>query len=118
MTDPILHKMSGDIGEIVGTLKAMEKRMDRDEAARGALYERIEKVEVDIGIVGQVAAQARDVADTAAETLKKEVVPQTNKIKALGLKGGGFLAGAAFIGGLGSAPLWSGLAAAIAKVTS
>lgn len=115
MTDP-LHKMAGDIGRIAGTLEAMEKRMDRDEASRSKIYARFEKVEEDISIVGAVAAQAREVAVAAVKTLNEDVVPQTSKIKNLGAKGGGFLAGAALVGGLASAPLWTQIAAAFDKM--
>ncbi len=50
------------------------------------------------------------------ETLLKDVKPQTDKLKNLGVKGGGFLAGAALIGGLAAQPAWTAIANAFEKV--
>lgn len=121
MTDSQLANIERALGEIQGTVKAIQNEMVRDrqdaKEARQRTYERIEKVEESVGIAGKVAAQARDNADAVAKVVTEEVKPQTDKIKHLGIKGGGFLAGAAMVGGLVSAPLWTHIASAFDKLT-
>ena len=120
MSDPQLSSIERSLGELRGDVRSLLRELERDRVqsreSRGRLYERIEKIEADVKIVGAVASQARDKADATAKTLAEEVKPQTDKIKALGIKGGGFLAGAALIGGLASAPAWAAIADAFQKM--
>lgn len=121
MTANQLANIERALGEIQGTVKAIQNDMvrDRQEAKedRQRTYERVEKVEESVGIAGQTAAQARDKANAVEKLVAEEVKPQTDKIKHLGLKGGGFLAGAAMVGGLVSGPIWTNIASAFEKLT-
>lgn len=121
MTANQLANIERALGEIQGTVKAIQNDMVRDrqesKEARQRTYERVEKVEESVGIAGQTAAQARDKADAVEKLVAEEVKPQTDKIKHLGLKGGGFLAGAAMVGGLVSGPIWTNIASAFEKLT-
>lgn len=115
-----LSKIERDIGELRGDVRAMLREMERDRAdskeSRARAYERVERAEETAAIAGQVAAQARDVADGVSKLVKEEIKPQTDKLKNLGLKGGGFLTGAAMVGGLASGPMWASVASALEKI--
>lgn len=108
------------IGELRGDVRAILRQLeqDRDDAkdSRVLIYERVERVEQSVTIAGQVAAQARDMATAVQHVVNNEVKPQTDRLKNLGVKGGGFLAGAALIGGLAAQPFWSTIVSAFDKV--
>lgn len=109
--DPIDHTLGGiqrALGELRGDVKAILRAMEQERSdakeSRRVIYERIERVEESVHIAAQVAAQARDRSAANTKILETEVLPQTGRIKAMGIKGGGFLAGAALVGGLASQP--------------
>lgn len=122
------------LGELRGDVKAILREMERDRndsrEARRVMYERIERVEESVVMTGQVAAQARDkikevetLADDTKDKLTaldnvvtKDMKPQTDRLKNIGLKGGGFLAGAALVGGFAAQPVWAAVANALDKV--
>lgn len=120
MTQSQLANIERSLGEIQGTVKAIESQMQRDrqdaKESRQKTYDRVERIEETVEIAGKVAAQARDKADTVEKLVVNEVKPQTDKIKNLGVKGGGFLAGAALIGGLLSGPAWASMAKAVTEM--
>lgn len=120
MTD--LRSLEMQIGKLTGSVEALIRELDRDrreaQEGRQRLYTRLEKgedeasarfdrVEAEIKVVSSVASQARDVAAAVSKTVTDDVKPQTDKIKNLGLKGGGILTGVALVAGLGSGPAWA-----------
>jgi len=129
-----LANIERTLGEIQGTLRAVHRELERDrqdsKESRERMYKRIAEVdnkfyELEQKIesanntavmAGQVAAQARDATKATDQLIKTEVVPQTNRLKSLGTKGAGFLAGVALAGGLMSAPLFTSIASALEKV--
>lgn len=119
--DPTLGGIQRALGELRGDVKAILRQMaqERDDAkdSRQRVYERVERVEESVTIAGQVAAQARDKANAVEAVVTKEVLPQTNRLKMIGIKGGGFLAGAAMVGGLAAQPFWTAIASAFEKIT-
>ena len=121
MTDNQLSNIERSLGELRGDVRAILREIERDrqdsKESRKRVYDRVERVEESVEIAGQVAAQARDKAEAVSKIVTDEVKPQTDKLKNLGLKGGGFLAGAAMVGGLVSAPLFGSIASAIEKIT-
>lgn len=120
MTEPQLNRLLETVGELRGDVKALLREVERErkdsQESRSRVYERIEHVEKTAVLAGQVAAQARDVAEGVSKLVAEEVKPQTDKLKHLGLKGGGFLTGAALVGGLASQPLLTSIASAFEKV--
>lgn len=120
MTAQQLSKIERDIGELRGDVRSMLREMERDRVeskeSRQRAYERVERAEETAAIAGQVAAQARDVADGVSKLVKEEIKPQTDKLKNLGVKGGGFLAGAAMVGGLASGPIWTTVISGLEKI--
>lgn len=119
--DPTLGGIQRALGELRGDVKAILRQMaqEREDAkdSRIRVYERVERVEESVTIAGQVAAQARDKANAVEAVVTKEVLPQTNRLKMIGIKGGGFLAGAAMVGGLAAQPFWTAIASAFEKIT-
>lgn len=115
-----LAKIERDIGELRGDVRSVLRELERDrmdsKESRSRMYDRIERSEETAAISGKVAAQARDVASDVDKLVRDEIKPQTDKLKNLGIKGGGFLTGAAMVGGLASAPLWSTAASALEKL--
>ena len=109
------------LGELKGNVKSILRQMqqEREDAkdSRARVYDRVERVEESVTIAGQVAAQARDKANAIEKLVSDEVKPQTDKLRLLGLKGGGFLAGAAMMGGLVAQPFWTAIASAFEKIT-
>lgn len=127
-----LASIERTLGDIQGSMRSILREMERDRldstAGRQRLYERMEKVETEIQervekveknleIVSGVATQARDLASSITKTVTDEVKPQTDKIKALGLKGGGILAGMALMGGLGAGPAWAAVSSFFSNIT-
>jgi hypothetical protein len=66
-----------------------EKRASSE--SRGRVHAKLEKIEEDVSIVGQVAAQARDKANTVEQVVIDDVKPVTDEIKKARLKGIGAL---------------------------
>lgn len=108
------------LGELRGDVRAILRQMEqeREDAkdSRARVYERVERVEQSVTIAGQIAAQARDKATAVEKTVTDEVKPQTDKLKNLGVKGGGFLAGAALVGGFAAQPVWAAIGTAFDKL--
>ena len=121
MADPDLNTIHNQLGELRGDVKSILRQMqqEREDAkdSRARVYERVERVEESVTIAGQVAAQAMDKAMAVEKTIADDVKPQTDKLKNLGIKGGGFLAGAAMVGGLAAQPFWTAIASAFEKIT-
>lgn len=120
MADVDLAAIHSQLGELRGDVKAILRSMaqEREDAkdSRARVYERVERVKESVTIAGQVAAQARDKTIALEKTLHEEVKPQTDRLKNLGIKGGGFLAGAAMIGGLAAQPVYAAVADALGKL--
>lgn len=121
MSDNQLSNIERSLGELRGDVRAILREIERDrqdsKESRKRVYDRVERVEESVEIAGQVAAQARDRSEANARTIKEEILPQTNRIKAMGIKGGGFLAGAALVGGLASQPAVAAVVSFIEKFT-
>lgn len=121
MADPDLHSIHSQLGELRGDVKAILRQMEQEhddaKESRARVYERVERAEESTRIAGKVAAQARDMAASLGKTVIEEIKPQTDKLRNLGVKGGGFLAGAAMVGGLAAQPFWTAIASAFDKIT-
>jgi hypothetical protein len=81
-----------DIGRIEGRLDGLDDKLDSIERllkeqnvasseSRKALYERVGKIETDIGISAKVDAQVRDRLDAFDAKLTNEVMPTINEVK-------------------------------------
>lgn len=125
----ILRSLGSVEGGIVSILRELDSlKVERREDVASS-NTRMDRIEADIGIVGATAAQARDLANSAkaeaavtkseAAELKtvilEDIKPQTDNIKRLGLKGMGFLAGVAFLGGFLGNPALAAFGQAIDK---
>lgn len=97
---------------------ADELKNDREEAREGRarLYARIESLDKDLGITNQIAVQARDKAAAVEKTVLDDVKPQTDKIRNLGIKGGGIIAALALVGGLGGSQAAAAVSTFIEKL--
>ena len=121
-----MNAISQTLGEVQGGVKAILRELDALKVERRedvlATSNRMDRLESDVNIVGQTAAQARDTAKAASkevEDLKSvvhnDIKPQTDNIKRLGLKGMGFLTGVAFLGGFLGNPALAAFGQAIDK---
>lgn len=121
-----MNAISETLGEVQGGVKAILRELDALKVERRedvlATSTRMDRLESDVNIVGQTAAQARDTAKAASKEVEdlKQVVyndikPQTDNIKRLGLKGMGFLTGVAFLGGFLGNPALAAFKQAIDK---
>jgi hypothetical protein len=78
-----------EIMRILGRLEEGQERMRADfegekvasRDSRGRVHEKLEKIEEDVGIVGKVAAQARDKADVVERLVIEDVKPATDDFK-------------------------------------
>ena len=122
-----LSNIERALGEVQGTMKSILREMEREREdaskARARMYKRIEEVDAKVEkveetavLAGQVAAQARDANIATTKLVTDDIKPQTDKLKSLGIKGTSFFAGAALVGGLVSAPLFTSIASAFEKV--
>lgn len=116
MTDSIERALGELQGGVAAILRQLEVERSDARESRARVYERVERLEHSIAITGQIAAQARDETSALHKVVHEDVKPQTDRIRNVGLKGGGFLAGAALVGGLVSQPVFSAMADAITKV--
>jgi hypothetical protein len=84
--------VSDELHEIMRALGRLEQGMERQRAdfdaekeasrdSRGRVHTKLEKIEGDVAIVGQVAAQARDKADELEKTMVEDVKPATDDFK-------------------------------------
>ncbi len=84
--------MADELHEIMRALGRLEEGMERQRAdfdaekeasrdSRGRVHTKLEKIEGDVAIVGQVAAQARDKADGLERTMVEDVKPATDDFK-------------------------------------
>lgn len=115
--ESIHHKLGELSGDVKAILRQMELERSNAKESRRVIYERIEKVEEIATIAGKVAGLAKEKADTTSKIIVEEVKPQTDKLKALGVKTVGFLTGAGMVGGLAAQPAWAALVNAIDKLT-
>lgn len=94
--------MADDLHEIMRILGRLEEGQERQRAdfeteqqhtreSRERTYEKLEKIDVDVSIVGKVAAQARDKADAVEKIVVDDVKPVTDEIKQMKLRGLGAL---------------------------
>lgn len=87
-----------DLNEIMRALGRLEEGQERMTAdieasndSRGRLHEKLDKLEETVGIVGQVAAQARNEAAEIKKTLHEDVKPATDDYKRVRAVGQGML---------------------------
>lgn len=108
-------KISSELGELRGDVRAVLRELERDRSesreARARIYQRVEAVENKIVAVAEVAEEARDKVNSVDKVVSEDIKPQTDKFKRIGIRGGGFLAGAAMVGGAAAGPVWSQLKA-------
>lgn len=109
------------IGEVLNETKSLRRDFERDridaKESRTRVYDRVQRLEESIEITAKVAAQAREASTKNTKTIDEDIKPQTDKLKNIGAKGGSFLAGAALVGGLASAPFFQAVASAVEKLT-
>ena len=90
--DEIMRAL-GRLEEGVARLRAdFTDEKEHSAESRGRMHQKLEKIEEDVGIVGKVAAQARDKADATESVLTGDVKPVTDEIKRMKLMGIGALA--------------------------
>src|SRR5690348_7526181 len=83
----------------LGRLEEGQERMRSDfneekehsAESRLRMHTKLEKIEEDVSIVGQVAAQARDKANDVEKVVTEDVKPVTDEIRKAKLKGIGAL---------------------------
>jgi hypothetical protein len=104
---------SDDLHEIIRSLGRLEEGQERMRAdfdaekvdtrdSRGRMHAKLEKIDGTVAIVGQVAAQARDRAESAHKMIVEDVKPVTDEIKEMRKLGRSTLVAVAFVaGGLG-----------------
>lgn len=84
--------MAGELNEIMRALGRLEEGQERMRAdfieekdhsaeSRARVHTKLEKIEEDVAIVGQVAAQARDKVNTLEVTVLNDVKPATDDFK-------------------------------------
>jgi len=106
-----------DIGKIDGRLEGLDDKLDSIERllkdqniasseSRKALYERVGKIETDIGISAKVDAQVRDRLDAFDAKLTNEVMPTINEVKSWKITGVTVLAMVGMAGAAIGSFLW------------
>lgn len=84
--------MAGELNEIMRALGRLEEGQERMRAdfieekehsaeSRARVHQKLEKIEEDVSIVGQVAAQARDKANAMDKLITEDVKPATDDFK-------------------------------------
>lgn len=96
-----MHSL-GRLEEAVKNLKEdFTDEKQHSAESRGRMHTKLERIEENVGIVGDVAAQARDKANIVEKLVTEDIKPVTDDVKRWRLMGMGFLgligiAGAAF----------------------
>lgn len=120
-SDVSIAAVHRQLGELTGLVKAMTRELERDREeareGRARLYARVEQIDKDLALTSQIAVQARDKVAAVEKTVIDDVKPQTDKIRNMGLKGGGALAAIALVAGLGGGPAFAAVASFFEKIT-
>ncbi len=102
MTPPRTDGLSEHANELMRILGRVEEGIERLRAdfeeekqdtkdSRGRMHAKLEKIEEDVGIVGQVAAQARTVGTELQRLIDEDVKPATDDYKRVRAIGRGTL---------------------------
>ena len=92
------------LGRLEGAVEALREDIADGKDSRGRIHAKLQKIEEDVGIVGQVAAQARTEATELKRLIDEDVKPATDDYKR--------------VRAIGKGTLWAvGLAAGAAGVT-
>ena len=98
------NEMMRILGRLEGAVEALREDIADGKESRGRIHAKLEKIEEDVGIVGQVAAQARTEATELKRIIDEDVKPATDDYKR--------------VRAIGKGTLWAvGLAAGAAGVT-
>ena len=69
------------IGRLEGAIEALKEDILDGKESRGRIHTKLEKIEGDVSIVGQVAAQARDKANLVEKIVATDVKPATDDFR-------------------------------------
>ncbi len=69
------------LGRLEATIEGLKGDIADGKDSRGRIHAKLEKIEVDVSIVGQVAAQARDKANAVEQVVATDVKPATDDFK-------------------------------------
>lgn len=93
------------LGRLEGAVEALQSDIEDGKESRGRIHAKLEKIEEDVGIVGQVAAQARTETTELKRIIDEDVKPATDDYKR--------------VRAIGRGTLWAvGLAAGAAGITA
>lgn len=80
-TDEIMRALGRLEEAVSGLRRDFTDEKEHGAESRGRVYTKLEKIEEDVSIVGQVAAQARDKANALEITVNTDVKPATDDFK-------------------------------------
>jgi len=87
--DEYLRDMAHSLGRLEEGLKHLQADIEEGRVSRVRMYDKLEKIEEDVGIVGQVAAQARAEAAGVKRLVDEDVKPATDDFKRMQAVGTG-----------------------------
>lgn len=95
MADDPLHQILRTLGRLEEGQERMRADFDAEKEAtresRGRMHTKLEKIEEDLGIVGQVAAQAREESAATKKLVDEEIKPVTDDVKRMRMIGLGIV---------------------------
>lgn len=91
MAEPDLNEIMRALGRLETGQERMRADFDAEKEAtrdsRGRMHAKLEKIEEDVSIVGQVAAQARAESAATKKLVDEEIKPVTDDVKRMRLIG-------------------------------
>jgi hypothetical protein len=116
-----LGSIDRQLGEVSAMLRSLHRELERDRQeareGRARLYGKVEDLDKELSVTSAIAVQARDKVTSVEKLINDELKPQTDKIKNLGIKGTGFMAALALIGGIGGNQAMAAVSALITSIT-
>lgn len=95
MADDPLHQILRTLGRLEEGQERMRADFDAEKEAtresRGRMHTKLEKIEEDLAIVGQVAAQAREESAATKKLVDEEIKPVTDDVKRMRMIGLGIV---------------------------
>lgn len=89
--DQQVNEVMRVLGRLEGAVDALREDIADGKESRGRIHTKLEKIEEDVGIVGQVAAQARTETTELKRILDEDVRPATDDYKRIRAIGKGTL---------------------------
>ncbi|GLQ55434.1 DUF1515 family protein [Devosia nitrariae] len=87
MAEDPFHEILRTLGRLEEGVRRQDENIEEGRKSRERIHLHLEKIEEDLGIVGQVAAQAREQTAATRKIVDEEIKPVTDDVKRMRMVG-------------------------------